>query len=172
MEEDAWCFPAEAAAAAEEIAVDSTHPYWAAGGKMIAPQAAFRKAEACGYTPKQFTTATRVDIVDRKYIQEQFVGAVLCDSIKVTRHILTGGYGRGWEAEFSNKDTGALTKVFVKTLGVIVTDADSWTVGDKLETASEHEHKARVEAKVLTHKWFAPATDQVVLRHSEPHPTA
>jgi hypothetical protein len=161
LDGSSWCYPSEAVDAANAIGVDTDHPYWKNGGTMIPSQAAFRKPAHCGYAPEHLASVTDVNSIDRKLIQEQFVGSMLCDCIRITKHILTGGYGRGWEAEYIDADTGDSRTVFVKTLGVVVTDAAHFTVGGSSETAKEHEYKARVEAKVLTHKWFGAAIDQV-----------
>lgn len=75
-------------------------------------------------------------------------------SLVITKFLLAGGYGRGWAGELTDPETGVVSKVFVKTLGVQVSDADT-------EKAREDERKACIEARVYTHPWFPPAVDQV-----------
>lgn len=87
-------------------------------------------------------------------IEQDFIGATLCECVTIKKFLMAGGYGRGWAGELLHPETKEKHTVFVKTLGVQQSDA-------KTAKARDDEGKARIEAAVYTHRWFPPAVDQV-----------
>lgn len=57
-------------------AVQTDHPFWKKGGRVIAPQRAFRSAGHHGYAPKSLSSAD-MDAIDAQ-IEKEFIGATLC----------------------------------------------------------------------------------------------
>lgn len=140
---------------AQTMGVNTAHPYWRQpNASVIAPQHAFRKPGPWGLDPLNLQSH-ELDEID-ECLETEFIGATLCGSITITKFLLAGGYGRGWAGEFIDPKTGKKSVVFVKTLGVMQSDADT-------PKRREDERKARIEATVYTHRWFAAAVDQVRL---------
>lgn len=92
-------------------------------------------------------------------VEKAFVGAVLADCVRIERHLLNGGFGRGWKGIFTDPKTGNTSAMFVKTLGVFETDPMADDSDRRTKLWREVEEKARKEAGIYMHPWFTTAVD-------------
>ena len=105
------------------------------------------------------------EILPHMVIEQAFVGAELCDCIRIVKHLNTGGFGRGWHAVLTSP-SGAEMPVFIKTFGTVDTVEVNRDGSATLKRAWEStklldffEEKVNIEASVYMHPWFPAAVD-------------